>query len=94
MRHGGSRILILVLIIVATVIALTPVAISRWHGVQVMRMELQGVLTACRARYGAALNAGDSVRVDAWVPHASEAARVGDPPCGSYRRRSMLGRVG
>ena len=94
MRRGGSRILILVLVVVASAIAIAPVIIGRGRGVQRMREELQAVLSECRAKYGEARNAADSARADTWVPHDSAGTRAGDPPCGSYRRRNMLGRAG
>lgn len=94
MRRGGARLLVLVLVVVASAIAIAPVILGRGHRVQVMREELQAVLTECRTKYGEARNAADSAGVDTWVPRDSAGVRAGDPPCGSYRRRNMLGRTG
>jgi hypothetical protein len=93
-RQGGSRILILVLVVLASAIAIAPVIIGRGHGVQLMREELEAVLSECRAKYAEARNAADTARADKWVPRDSAGTRAGDPPCGSYRRRNMLGRAG
>jgi hypothetical protein len=90
-RRGGSRILILLLVLTAAVIAIAPVIIGRGHGVQVMREGLQGVLDRCRTKYTEARTAADSARVDEWVPPVMGVTRSGDPPCGKYRRRNMLG---
>ena len=91
MRRGGSRILILLLVLTAAVIAIAPVIIGRGHGAQVMREGLQEVLDRCRTMYAEARTAADSAQVDEWVPPVLGATRSGDPPCGKYRRRNMLG---
>jgi type II secretory pathway pseudopilin PulG len=93
MRRGGSRLLILVLILAAAGLALAPVFFARGHGVQVMREELEAALSECRARYAEARTAADTTRADQWVPNGSAGLRAGDPPCGKYRRRNMLGRA-
>jgi hypothetical protein len=90
-RRGGSRILILVLVVAAAVLALAPVAIGRRHGVQVMRDELRAVLSECRTKYAEARSPADSALADEWVPPVEGAVRAGDPSCGKYRRRNMLG---
>ena len=94
MRRGGSRLLILLLIVVAAALALAPAIIGRGHGVQVMREELRAAVSECRARYAGARNAADSAQADQWVPRGSSGVRTGDPPCGKYRRRNMLGSAG
>lgn len=94
MRRGSGRILVLLLVAIAVAVAIAPVIIGRGHGVQVMREELQAVLSECRAKYSEARNAADSAQADTWVPRDSAGTRAGDPPCGSYRRRNMLGRAG
>jgi hypothetical protein len=90
-RRGGSRILILLLVLAAAVIAIAPVIIGRGHDVQVMREGLLGVLDQCKTKYAEARTAADSAQVDEWVPPVMGAMRAGDPPCGKYRRRNMLG---
>lgn len=94
MRRGGSRILILLLVLTAAVVAIAPVIIGRRHGVQVMREGLQEVLDRCRTKYADAQTAADSAMVDDWVPPVRGRTRSGDPACGKYRRRNMLGRKG
>ncbi len=90
MRSGGSRLLVLALLLAAAAAAIVPALISRGRGVAVMRREIIAVLGECRARYGEARTAADTVRADAWVPHASTGPRPDDPSCGRYRRRNML----
>lgn len=92
MRTGGSRLLILVLIAVAAVVAVAPAIISRGRDVRSMREGLQSVLAECRAKYIVARSAEDSTRADEWVPHGTAGIHPGDPACGSYRRRNMLSR--
>ena len=94
MRRGDARILVLVLLVTAAAIAIAPVIIGRSRGVRLMREELQAVLSECRGKYAVARDSADSARADTWVPHDSAGTRAGDPPCGSYRRRNMLGRSG
>ena len=91
MRRGGSRILILFLVLTAAMIAIAPVIIGRGHGAQMMREGLREALDRCRTKYAEAGTAADSALVDEWVPPVMGATRSGDPPCGKYRRRNMLG---
>lgn len=90
MRTGGSRLLILVLIVVAVLIALAPVIVSHRRDVALMREGLQSVLAECRARYDVARTVADTARADEWVPQGVAGAHAGDPACGRYRRRNML----
>lgn len=94
MRRGGSRILILVVVVTAAALAIIPAVIGRGHGAQVMRDELRSVLSECRTKYAQAHSAADSALADEWVPPFAGTVRAGDPPCGKYRRRNMLGRDG
>jgi type II secretory pathway pseudopilin PulG len=93
-RRGGSRILIVLLIALAMALAVIPTMIGRGRRVQAMRDELQAVLSQCRTKYAGARTAADSVLADEWVPPVAGTVRSGDPPCGKYRRRNMLGRAG
>lgn len=86
----GSRSLIVGLIVAAAIVALLPVRIARTRRLQTMRADLAEVLGECRARYAAAATAVDTAAVDARQPVMHGAARPGDPPCGSYRRRNMI----
>lgn len=83
--------LILMLVVLASLVAIVPAIIARGQRVHVMRQELLGVLAECRLKYDAAPNAADSAGADEWVPRDS-AGGAGNPPCGKYRRRNMLGR--
>lgn len=86
--------LILVLIVVATLVALVPVIIGHGRNVRLMREGLGAALSECRARYADARSPEDSARADQWVPRGSAGSHDGDPACGSYRRRNMLSRAG
>ena len=86
--------MILLLVVTAAVLAIGPALIGRGHGAQVMRDEFRAVLSECRTKYADAHSAADSALADEWVPPAAGAVRAGDPPCGKYRRRNMLGRDG
>lgn len=92
MRRGGSKVLVLTLVVLAVGIAIATRVIARGHGVREMTAGLRGVLAECRGRYQDAKSAADTARADEWVPHPSSGAHPGDPTCGSYRRRSMMGR--
>jgi Tfp pilus assembly protein PilX len=87
----GSRTLIVVLLVVAVILALLPLVIARTHRVQTMRADLAEVLDQCRARYAAASTAADTAAADAWQPALHGDRNPGDPGCGPYRRRNMLG---
>jgi type II secretory pathway pseudopilin PulG len=89
-RGPGSRTLIVVLLVVAAVVALLPAVLARSHRVQTMRDNLTEVIQECRVRYDAARTAADTAAADLWQPALHGAQRPGDPPCGPYRRRSML----
>lgn len=86
-----ARRLVIVLVVVATVLALLPVVIARTHRLQVMRADLSEVVAECRARYADTRTAADSAAADAWQPPLHGERRAGDPACGAYRRRNMLG---
>ena len=90
MSRGGSRVLILVLVMVAALIAVAPAVIGHGREARRMREGLQAVLTECRGRYAGARSAADTAQADQWVPHTSAGVHEGDPACGSYRRRNML----
>lgn len=90
-KGPGSRTLIVALIVLAVILALLPVIIARTQRVQTMRADLTEVLDQCRARYAASPTAVDTVAADAWHPALHGERRAGDPACGSYRRRNMLG---
>jgi hypothetical protein len=49
------------------------------------------VVGECRARYAGARTGADSAAADAWQPPLHGQRRPGDPACGAYRRRNMLG---
>jgi hypothetical protein len=86
-----SRRVVLVLIAVAVVLAVLPVLVARSHRVQSMRADLSQVMGECRDRYAGARSTADSAAADAWQPPLHGAQRPGDPSCGAYRRRNMLG---
>ena len=90
-RGPGSRTLILVLLVAAAIVALLPAVLARSRRVQTMRVNLTEVLQECRARYAAARTAADTAAADLWQPALHGEQRPGDPPCGPYRRRNMLG---
>jgi hypothetical protein len=90
-RGPGSRTLTVVLIVLAIILALLPVIIARTQRVQTMRADLSEVLDQCRARYAAASTAADTAAADAWQPPLHGERHPGDPACGPYRRRNMLG---
>ena len=90
-RGPGSRTLIVVLLVAAAVVALLPAVLARSHRVQTMRNDLTEVIQECRVRYDAARTAADTAAADLWQPALHGAQRPGDPPCGPYRRRNMLG---
>ncbi len=94
MSRGGSKLLVLALVLFAVALGAGIRLVARGRNVQRMRAELSTVLSECRDRYHGAVTAADSARVDAWVPPTPAGARIGDPPCGSYRRRNMLGSEG
>lgn len=86
-----ARRLVIVLVVTAAVVALLPVVIARSHRLQVMRADLTEVVTECRARYADTRTAADTAEADAWQPPLHGERRPGDPACGAYRRRNMLG---
>ena len=86
-----ARRLVIVLVVAAAVVALLPVLIARTHRLQVMRADLMQVVAECRARYAGTRTAADTAEADAWQPPLHGARRAGDPACGAYRRRNMLG---
>lgn len=86
-----ARRLVIALVVIAAVVALLPVVIARSHRLQVMRADLTEVMTECRARYAGARTAADTADADAWQPPLHGERRPGDPACGAYRRRNMLG---
>jgi hypothetical protein len=86
-----ARRLVLVLVVVAAIVAILPVMIARSHRLQVMRADLTEVMNECRARYRDAHTAADTAAADAWQPPLHGERRPGDPACGAYRRRNMLG---
>ena len=90
-RGPDSRTLIVVLLVAAAIVAFLPAVFSRTRRVQVMRENLTEVLQECRVRYAAARTAADTAAADLWQPSLHGDQRPGDPPCGSYRRRNMLG---
>ena len=88
---GPSSRLLVAIILIATVLAvLLTREVARTSRLQRMSADLAEVLGECRARYAAASSARDSAAVDAWPPPLHGEQRPGDPPCESYRRRSML----
>lgn len=86
-----ARRLVLVLLVVAAIVAIVPVIIARSHRLQVMRADLAEVMGECRARYARARTGADSAAADAWQPALNGQRRPGDPACGAYRLRNMLG---
>jgi hypothetical protein len=90
-KGPGSRTLIVALLVLAVILALLPLVLARTQRVQTMRADLAEVLDECRARYAAAATAADTVAADAWQPALHGERHPGDPACGSYRRRNMLG---
>jgi len=86
-----ARRLVIVLVVMAAVVALLPVVIARSHRLQLMRAGLAEVVTECRARYAGTRTAADTADADAWQPPLHGERRPGDPACGAYRRRNMLG---
>jgi hypothetical protein len=88
---SDARRLVIVLVVAAAVVALLPMAIARTHRLQVMRAALAEVVTECRERYAGARTAADTADADAWQPPLHGERRPGDPACGAYRRRNMLG---
>jgi hypothetical protein len=87
----SSRALIVALLIAAAVVALLPLLIARTRRLQTMRAGLAEVLAECRDRYAAAKTPDDTAEVDAWRPPFHQENRPGDPPCGPYRKRNLLG---
>jgi len=86
-----SRRVVLVLVALAVVLAVLPVLIARSARLQSMRAGLAEVVDECRARYAGALTRADTAAADAWPPPLHGELRPGDPACGAYRRRNMLG---
>ena len=87
----SSRTLIIALVIAAAVVAVLPLLIARTGRLQTMRAGLAEVLAECRDRYAAARTSDDTAEVDAWRPPFHQEDRPGDPTCGPYRKRNMLG---
>jgi hypothetical protein len=90
-KGPGSHTLIVILVVVAIILAVLPLVIARTQRVQTMRADLTEVLDECRARYAAASTAADTMAADAWQPSLHGERHPGDPACGPYRRRNMLG---
>ncbi len=90
----SARWLVLALLAVAVVAAVLPVIIARTRRLQSMRRDLAEVVSECRARYAASRTASDTGAADAWQPPLRGEQRPGDPACGAYRRRNMLGNAG
>jgi len=86
-----SRRVVIVLLAVAAVLAVLPVFVARSHRLQNMRAGLAEVVDECRARYAGARTMADTAEADAWQPPLHGEQRPGDPACGAYRRRNMLG---
>lgn len=86
-----ARRLVLVLVVVAAIVAVVPVIIARSHRLQLMRADLTEVVNECRARYAGARTGDDTAAADTWLPPLHGERRRGDPACGAYRRRNMLG---
>lgn len=93
-KKAASRWLVLALVVIAALVAVLPLVISRTRRVQAMRADLAEVVRECRARYAAGRTAADTGAVDAWRPPLHGEQRPGDPACGAYRRRNMLGAAG
>ena len=87
----GARRLVLVLLAVAAILAVLPGIIARSRRLQTMRAGLAEVVGECRARYAGTQTAADTAAADAWQPPLHGERRPGDPACGAYRRRNMLG---
>jgi hypothetical protein len=87
----GSRKMILLLLVGAALVVILPAMFARSQRAQHMRVELTDVLAQCRARYDTARTPADTAAADAWQPELHGERRPGDPPCGPYRRRNMLG---
>jgi hypothetical protein len=88
---SDARRLVIVLVVAAVIVALLPMVIARSHRLQVMREGLAEVVGECRGRYADARTAADTAAADAWRPPFHGEQRAGDPACGAYRRRNMLG---
>jgi hypothetical protein len=88
---SDARRLVIVLVVAAAIVASLPGLIARTHHLQVMRADLTEVVVECRARYAGARTAADTAAADAWQPPLHGEQRAGDPACGAYRRRNMLG---
>jgi hypothetical protein len=86
-----ARRLVLVLVVVAVILAIVPAIIARSHRLQVMRADLAEVMGECRARFAGARTGTDTAAADGWQPPLHGERRPGDPACGAYRRRNMLG---
>ena len=83
--------MVLVLVAVAVVLAALPGLVARSRRLQSMRADLAEVVDECRARYAGAGTTADTAEADAWQPPLHGEQRPGDPSCGAYRRRNMLG---
>jgi hypothetical protein len=79
------------LVLAATVVALVPRFVAHTRRLETMRAGLAEVLAECRERYAVAATAADTAAVDDWRPAFHGQDRPGDPTCGPYRRRNMLG---
>jgi type II secretory pathway pseudopilin PulG len=90
-KGPGSRKMIFLLLVGTLLVAILPAMFARTRRAQRMRVELTDVLAQCRARYDAARTPADTAAADAWQPPLHGDVRPGDPPCGPYRRRNMLG---
>ena len=88
---SDARRLVILLLAAAAIVAVLPMAIARTHRLQVMRAGLAEVVAECRARYAGTRTAADTAAADAWQPPLHGERRPGDPACGAYRRRNMLG---
>jgi hypothetical protein len=88
---SDARRLVIVLVLAAGIVGLLPGVIARSPRIQVMRAGLTEVVAECRARYADARTVADTAAADAWLPPLHGERRPGDPACGAYRRRNMLG---
>lgn len=88
---SDARRLVIFLVVGAAIVGLLPGVLARSHRAQVMRAGLTEVVAECRARYADAHTAADTAAADAWLPPLHGERRPGDPACGAYRRRNMLG---